>query len=350
MFRLASATSSALSRGVNRRLVRSVSYLLPSISTLENIKLANKGFEGLFTAETLDQLWFQQGQAIIDKLNSELNLKVIANAPADLAGLITLSFSNPDLQDIYEEALKLHNLQFVMESISPLGANAIGKPDALALLETPTTKTEFTNEPTQAELREWIIDSFGSIAEFRALLLNSAKGIKGNGLTWLVAQATYSETARKASSGISSPETSFNKLAVMNTYNAGTIDDTLRSGQITKLKEQEQAKKEALKKRQQERLEIEGTEVEPEAEVESQASKQDANFLGTIEEAEEAFSFSDRKLMPLLAIDASMKFYVPDYGVFGKAKYLDNVWDCINWDVVATRTPKRFKPSIAFDN
>ncbi|KAF3989846.1 hypothetical protein FT663_03368 [Candidozyma haemuli var. vulneris] len=350
MFRLASATSSALSRGVNRRLVRSVSYLLPSISTLENIKLANKGFEGLFTAETLDQLWFQQGQAIIDKLNSELNSKVIANAPADLAGLITLSFSNPDLQDIYEEASKLHNLQFVMESISPSGANAIGKPDASALLETPTTKTEFTNEPTQAELREWIIDSFGSIAEFRALLLNSAKGIKGNGLTWLVAQATYSETARKASSGISSPETSFNKLAVMNTYNAGTIDDTLRSGQITKLKEQEQAKKEALKKRQQERSEIEGTEVEPEAEVESQASKQDANFLGTIEEAEEAFSFSDRKLMPLLAIDASMKFYVPDYGVFGKAKYLDNVWDCINWDVVATRTPKRFKPSIAFDN
>lgn len=347
MIRLASS-SVTLSRGVNRRLVRSISYVLPTVPTLENLRASKKGFDGLFSAETLEELWYKQGQHIVDKLNSQLSQSSVTNPPADLAELITLTFSKPQLQAIYEKALELHNLQFALESLKPndQGNAKIEKADALALLQTPTIRTEFPNEPTSPELREWIVDSFGSIAEFRTLLLNNAKGIKGNGITWLVAQATYSDSAIKASSGISTPEVSYNKLAVMNTYNAGTVDDSIRSGQITKLKEQKKAKEEALKKRQQERQEIEGSQVE----TTEEAPKENSTTLGTVEEAEEAFSYSDRKIMPLLAIDASMKVYLPDYGVFGKAQYLDNLWDCINWDVVASRAPKRFKPSVAFDN
>lgn len=347
MIKIASS-SVAFSRGVNRRLVRSVSYVLPTVPTLENLKVSQKGFDGLFSAASLEEVWFKQGQHVVDKLNAHLSQSSITSPPLDLGELITLTFSKPQLQAIYEKALELHNLQFALESLKPndQGNATIEKPGPLALLQTPTIKTEFSNEPTQPELRDWIVDSFGSIAEFRTLLINSAKGIKGNGVVWLVAQATYSDSAMKASSGISSPEVSYNKLAVMNTYNCGTVDDSIRSGQITKLKEQKRAKEEALKKRQQERLEIEGTQVEATEDV----PKESSTVLGTVEEAEEAFSYSDRKIMPLLAIDASMKMFLSDYGVFGKAKYLDNVWDCINWDVVASRTPKRFRPSVAFDN
>lgn len=344
------SSSSAIRRGVTRRLTRSVSYKLPSISMLNDLKLSNEGLDGLFSARTLDDLWFKQGEAIVNRLNAGLAQKLISEPPSDLAELITLTFSKPELKEIYENALLLHNLQFVMESIKPNaeGSQRIQKPDVLALLKTPTIQTSFKNEPENPELRDWIIDSFGSIAEFRTLLLNSAKGIKGNGLTWLVAQATYSDSAMRASSGLVEPDTSYNKLAVMNTYNAGIVDDSIRSGQITKLKEQNVAKREALKKRRQERLEIEGTDLVEELEEET-PKKENDTVLGTVEEAEEAFSYSDRKIAPLLAIDASMKVYLPDYGVFGKDQYLDNVWDCINWEVVAARAPARFKPSVAFE-
>lgn len=41
--------------------------------------------------------------------------------------------------------------------------------------------------------------------------------------------------------------------------------------------------------------------------------------------------------LPLLAISFWDTAYVQDYGLNGKADYLSNVWDCINWDVVNSR-------------
>lgn len=41
--------------------------------------------------------------------------------------------------------------------------------------------------------------------------------------------------------------------------------------------------------------------------------------------------------LPLLAISFWDVSYIHDYGVTGKADYLMNVWDCINWDVVNSR-------------
>jgi Fe-Mn family superoxide dismutase len=41
--------------------------------------------------------------------------------------------------------------------------------------------------------------------------------------------------------------------------------------------------------------------------------------------------------LPILGINCWDTAYINDYGVTGKAEYLTNVWDCINWDVVNKR-------------
>lgn len=41
--------------------------------------------------------------------------------------------------------------------------------------------------------------------------------------------------------------------------------------------------------------------------------------------------------LPILGINCWDTAYITDYGVTGKADYLANVWDCINWDVVNKR-------------
>lgn len=326
---------------------RSVSYILPTIPLLENLKSTNQNFNGLYLSKSIEELWFGRGQAIVNRLNTQLEENKVANPPADLNQLITVTFNKPALEGIYAQASLLHNLQFCLESLKPSTTDdaqlRVAKAQESLLLQTPSIATEFSNEPRDEALVEWIVDSFGSIAEFRTLLLNSAKSIKGDGVTWLVAQATYSESTLR---NVSGSDLSYNKLAVVNTYNAGIVDDSIRSGQVTKLKQQKAAKEAALKRKQEERKEQEGEDVVEEDVVPAK----DLLTLGTVEEAEEALLFLDKKLVPLLALDGSMRAYVRDYGVFGKQQYLENLWDCIDWSVAAKRAPRRFKPSVVFEN
>ncbi|KAG5368108.1 putative 37S ribosomal protein S26A [Yarrowia sp. C11] len=42
-------------------------------------------------------------------------------------------------------------------------------------------------------------------------------------------------------------------------------------------------------------------------------------------------------VLPLLAVNVWQQAYVDDYGVNGKYNYLENYWECINWDVVNSR-------------
>lgn len=346
---------------------RSISYTLPTIPLLDNLKISKEEFKGLYSNNAVDELWFKRGTQLVEGLNQLLEENSI-NPPSDLNELITLTFNKPDLYGIYSYASLIHNLQFSLESLKPNdsenGKYVIKRGDANDLLKTPSISQTFNNEPSDPNLREWIINSFGSIAEFRTLLLNSAKGIKGDGLVWLVAQATYSESTMRNNQFSNSNEFKYSTLSIMNTYNAGIVDDSIRSGQITKLKQQKQAKIASLRKKIQERKHIandkenhEETENvnenlnEEEALnlLENETSEQNDLVLGTVEEAEAATLYSERKLLPLLAIDASLRNYLIDYGVFGKQQYLDNVWDCIDWDVVAKRSPVRFKQSFEMD-
>lgn len=308
-------------------LRRAVSYVLPEISLLEQARASNAPLEGLLSNDSVKALWFQRGQILVDQLNHDLADNKVENAPSDLASLVALAYPKPELKSVYENAALLHNTQFFFESLKPSEKEGrIQKSAPSALLATPSIATQFPNEPTDEKLKEWIIDSFGSIAEFRSLLLKSANAIKGDGYVWLVAQATYSDSSLR---GLA-PETSYTKLAVMNTYNAGIVDDLIRLGQMSRRQQQQKS-------------------AQSEESADENIPEQ-TNELGSIEDAEEALLYSDRKLLPLLAVDASMRAYVGDYGVFGKTQYLDNVWECIDWDVVARRVPPRFKPSVVFEH
>lgn len=311
---------------------RNLSYTLPTIPTLENARVAEAPFQGLFSSKAVNELWFKRGQQLIDQLNHLIEENNI-EGDHGLNELIALSFHKPELAGVHSRASLLHNLQFFFESVKPgHSSQHVCKVPESALLKTPDISQQVQNEPTDNELRQWILDSFGSMVEFRTLLLNSANGIKGDGTTWLVARANQPDLTYRSNAFRGKKEVIYSNLAVVNTYNAGSVDDSIRSGRLTKLGQQKAA-----------RLALENKEETP------SKDQSDSLRLGTVEEAEAATVFSDRKLVPLLAIDASSRNYLLDYGVFGKEEYLDNVWKCIDWDVVQARAPSRFKQSFELD-
>lgn len=365
MYRILNKNSINLKRSLAQNFInqyRSVSYTLPIIPNLESIKLSEKNFSGLYSNKTVEELWFKRGQELINGLNQLLEEHQILNPPQDLNELITLTFNKPEFYGIYSYASLLHNLQFYLENLKPNDSGIIKFCDEFELLKNPDLNTQISNQPKDEQLKNWIIDSFGSLSEFKTLLLNSAKGIKGDGIVWLVAQASRSDSNLNENNAYnqidSSSSLNYNTLSIMNTYNAGIVDDSIRSGQISKLKEEKIIKIASLKKKQEERKKI----IQENGESEELSNIEDIEFqkhlelssipsdliLGSIEEAEFSTLYSDRKLLPVLAIDASMRNYLLDYGVFGKQQYLDNVWNCINWDVVAKRLPPRFKTTVEF--
>lgn len=214
-------------------------------------------------------------------------------------------------------------------------------------METPQGAS-FGNVPTDEVLLDWINHSFGSVVEFRTLLINTAKAIKGDGSVWLVAELTIGQnylnrgSNNAAISGFTSTP-AFHNLAIVVTYNGGTIDDSERSGQIKRMKSMLQGEIEDGAKVEEE---LEEGEAQQEKSI-NESDVAGALKLGTVEEAELETSYLNKKLIPALSIDASPRTYLLDYGVFGKQKYLENCWECIDWDVVLRRLPKRSKQAIS---
>ncbi|ODV78510.1 Mn-superoxide dismutase [Suhomyces tanzawaensis NRRL Y-17324] len=304
---------------------RNVSFSLPTISTLETVKSTQQDFKGLFSSETVNELWFKRGQQLVEGLNQSLEQASASSSESqsnNLLDIIAQTIQKPEHYGIYSYGSLLYNLQFFLESLKENSAEVkLSQSEPKDLLK--TGNTTFGNIPADENLKSWLIDSFGSIEEFRNLLLNSAKAIKGDGLVWLVAESNLSQNILKQSPSITEPGTTkdpvYNNLAIVNTYNAGVVDDSLRSGQVNRLKLQKEANLQ---------LEI------------------DRLTLGTAEEAEFNTLYNDKKLLPVLAIDGSMRNYLLDYGVYGKQQYLENVWECIDWDVVSKRLPVRTKQFI----
>ncbi|CAL1206375.1 unnamed protein product [Candida parapsilosis] len=287
------------------------SFALPVNKTLEVLKATNANFDGLFSHSALDQLWFKQGNQLIQNLNQYLI-----------------------------QATNLEDKPYTLPEL-------VVRPNASSLLETPQGAS-FGNVPTDEVLLDWINHSFGSVVEFRTLLINTAKAIKGDGSVWLVAESTIGQnylnrgSNNAAISGFTSTP-AFHNLAIVVTYNGGTIDDSERSGQIKRMKSMLQGEIEDGAKVEEE---LEEGEAQQEKSI-NESDVAGALKLGTVEEAELETSYLNKKLIPALSIDASPRTYLLDYGVFGKQKYLENCWECIDWDVVLRRLPKRSKQAIS---
>ncbi|SMN19694.1 similar to Saccharomyces cerevisiae YDR347W MRP1 Mitochondrial ribosomal protein of the small subunit [Maudiozyma saulgeensis] len=280
--------------------------------------------EGLMSAQGLRTAWFDRSEDYVSRLNqlTKNNAELQEMAPEQL---VTTHAKSANKKDIVTYASLLYNLEFAMSSLQGTTKKMMGlgeKPGSEALLRTPDASVSFTNEPQTTGnhlLQQELVSSFRSLVEFRTLLLNSNLAISGDGFTWLIARK-YKNTFGNTSDPMSATAGSniqYDKLFIMNTYNAGSPFNFDRSGLM------DQLKKEHLQSQSQ-----------------SQTQTID-NEVSLLERARRTAYDNDTVYIPLLAIDASPKAWLTDYGVFGKQEYLDRVWESIDWRVVEQRLPKK---------
>lgn len=291
------------------------SYIAPVLDHLSQ----GAALPGLFSSKGLDNAWFARAEAYTKKLNSFTNF----SEEIPLETLIYENAQSSVKRHIVNYASLLFNLRFALSSLRDCQKDLpnINEITSKELLKTPELTLKYANEPLETRnknLHNAIVSSFGSIVEFRSLLLNSNLSISGDGFTWLVAR----RHAIGDSDMQSSSKVEFDKLFILNTYNAGTPFNFNKSGHMDSLRLQ------YLKR-------MESIEEEPVENSESSVQNK------SIEEAKQTEAYKKTSYIPLLAIDASPKAWLHDYGIFGKQKYLDRVWESIEWDVVESRLPEK---------
>lgn len=271
-------------------------YIVPSLEHLEK----GKDLAGLFSSEGLERAWFNRAELYTKKLNS-------LTSNTEEKGLESIVRENAKFsskRQIFNYASLMYNLKFSMSTLRggalPLPSS---KPGPETLLGTPDLSLNYQNEPLSngsEKLHQALVKSFGSIVEFRTLLLLSNLSMSGDGYTWLVARQF--KTADPA-------VVKYDELFILNTYNAGSPFNSNRAGYMKQMEE-------TLKK-----------------------DSAEASSKDKLDESVDSALYADVNYIPLLAIDASPKSWLHDYGVFGKRQYLDRVWESIEWKIVENRLP-----------
>lgn len=286
------------------------SYITPSLEHL----VRGEGLKGLYSEKGLQNAWFDRAELYTKNLN-----KYASHAEeVPLEKVVHENAKSASKRDVFNNASMLYNLKFALSCLRANDQPQItAKPGPESFLQQPELELKFQNDPQSSgdeKFNSALTSSFGSLIEFRSLLLNSNRAISGDGFTWLV--------ARKVSNSHRDPMLSgtveFDWLYVLNTYNAGSPFNFNKVGHMSDLKKQ-------LSKLQP---------VEEE-------TPPDTFQVKTVEEARESESYRETTYIPLLAIDASPKAWLTDYGVFGKDLYLERVWESIEWDIVKQRLPAR---------
>ncbi|ESW98264.1 hypothetical protein KL918_003993 [Ogataea parapolymorpha] len=325
--------------------------ILPSLSIVENSE--NTGIPGLFSDSVLKDIWTEQTAQKLDDLkygisesplrstlesafveynsNKNVFLKGHKTSAANLMEDFAITTNNPTIdkyykllsktakkpteQFVFQNASAIYNLYYFLSSLKPNPDNTVAKVGVEELYKTPDVFSEIKNAP-RPEFESQIEASFGSLQEFKTLLLSTAKAVKGNGYTWLVYKFRQPELGQETRD-----LSRFSSLAILNTYNHGTPHH-FRAGQISNAR--------AFKKQKSESSE-----------------EDDGSFamykidIPSLEQAQDTYDPLKYVYEPLMAIGNNPSFYLRDYGVFGKASYLENVWNCIDWSVVETRWANR---------
>lgn len=311
---------------------KSLSYFVSKLSVrrlhARNLAHLTKDspLDGVLSANGLRTAWFDRADDYMSRLNqlTRNNAELQEMTPEQL---VTAHAKSANKKDIVTYASLLYNLEFSMSSLqgissrnTPSGSDSM--PGSEALLKTPDASVNFANEPQASGnhvLQKELNLSFRSLVEFRTLLLNSNMAISGDGFTWLLARKY--KNAFNSTNDTNTNQIQFDKLFIMNTYNAGSPFNFDRSGVM------EQLKKEHLKSK-------------TDAQTQTQTAPIDGD-LAMLENAKQTAYDNETVYIPLLAIDASPKAWLKDYGVFGKQEYLDRVWEAIDWKVVQERLPKK---------
>ncbi|AMD19251.1 HBR350Wp [Eremothecium sinecaudum] len=291
----------------NRVVVRTFRrcYKIP---TYEHLQPGN-GIPGLLSKDGLKVAWFDRTELYFKMLRSSLR----SHEDRPLESLIYEFAEIPSKKKAFSYASLLYNTSFAFSSLRGSSLPLITeKPGFSTLLNPPLLSKTFSTEPLETEcgeLHQALIESFGSIPEFKTLFLNSNLGINGDGFTWLMARKVPQSTSGKL--------VSFDKLFIVNTYNSGSPLLVEKNEYYSKLER---------------KLNEDQTNLPTEKEILENAINK-------------AMYKETSAYIPLLAIDASPKVWLHDYGMFGKSQYLDRVWESINWKVVGNKLPEQYKPT-----
>ena len=326
-------------------------------------KLANRVISRSVTTRSLEQLsnekpipglvslqgWQRGCIDRIDYYSKMLNDAIKGNEILQnkcLEELIAECGMSTSKRNIANYASLLYNIEFSISSLKGFNNNSNNnnnnnsdapilnkKPTKASLLETPDLSLDFNNEPKFTGnnlLQDALESSFGSMVQFRTLLLNSNMAISGDGFTWLVARV-YKPKIQTMNNQVIG-DVKYDKLFVFNTYNAGSPFIMNKSNIMNNLEKE-------YKRLEREKTQSSGSNSQ------SSVSKSASSYYNEILSSEEIkkIAFNDTTYVPLLAIDASPKFWLYDYGVFGKKEYLNRVWDSINWSVVESRLPQKYE-------
>ncbi|CAM9021719.1 unnamed protein product [Wickerhamomyces anomalus] len=262
-------------------------YKTPEIPQID-VNAAN-GINGLFSKQGLQNAWYKRAEIYCDALDKEIAREgLAAHDPEVLVNQYAKSSSKLQL---FNNASLLYNTEFAMSCLGGVRNedSLPAKPDSKSLLSNPDISHEIPNQPIDETFQDWIKDSFGSVLEFKTLLLNSANAINGDGFTWLVAR---------------------------------TPNNSVRFGQLTQISEK-------LRK------------LSEQSEDKSMTFKPPASSILSLVDARNVAVYGNTEYKPILAIDASPKAYLYDYGVYGKKTYLEQVWKALDWDIITRRLPPR---------
>lgn len=320
-----------LRNSVNLLRNRSISIRSASTRSLEHLS-RDKPIPGLFSVQGWQRGCFDR----VDHYSAMLTNNIKGNEVLQNKSLETLISEcglSASKRDIGSYASLIYNLNFAIASLKGCQLELPkNKPTREILLENPDLSLNFNNEPNvtgNTQLQDAIESSFGSLVQFRTLLLNSNLSISGDGFTWLVARI-YKPKIQTMRSQVTG-EVKFDELFVFNTYNAGSPFTMNKSNIMNNLD------------KEYKRLEKERNSKDGETEkVQSNTPSSYYNEILSYEELKDS-AINDTTYVPLLAVDASPKMWLHDYGVFGKKEYLNRIWDSIDWNVVEDRLPPKYE-------
>jgi superoxide dismutase len=324
---------------------------LPNIDRINTYKSENNGIPGLFSPQTLNDIWFNQldnkltdlkdvmnqlnHKSYIDHFtndslnnnnnnnNNTLSGNRIINQYKNLLESISSKFED-DESYLFDITASIYNLFYFLSSLKSNNINKIELSNSNLILKPILKSNLINNLPLDDKLIKLINKSFGSIDEFISLLTVSANSIKGNGNTWLVYKhidsniGTYSKLTH---------------LAILNTYNNG-IPHTFTSNRIKNGRDFEN------------RLSTNNNNLNNNLNNNNQNNNnQNKEFYAnnSIPSLEDALNYSNNEFTftPLFAIGSNPSFYLRDYGVYGKKLYIHNVINSIDWNIIADRIPSR---------
>ncbi|PSN60612.1 manganese and iron superoxide dismutase [Corynespora cassiicola Philippines] len=246
---------------------------LHSVPTLANhVELQQNGIPGLMSAKGFDIAYTQYHQHILDSLNF-----IIAGTPKENMepkALVVDTAREPNNAYLFNHASMAFNNHFFFSGIN--------------------TNPDVVSRPS-AQLERVISETFSSVDTLRATFLSTADAMFGPGFVWLV--QTNDNAARQ-------------ELRILSTYLAGS----------------------PLSGAHYRRQSVDLNTHNPD-------SYEATNSVGSFGAAAKEKMLPKKPLggidvIPLLCVNTWQHTYLNDYGVAGKAAYLQKWWDAIDWSKV----------------